>query len=146
MGEDSLPEKPDSSVKKSTESDLRKARPIMKIMSRVNVWIFRLSRGKIGARFPGSGAPVGLLEYRGRKSGRMRTMPLVFGLDGERVILIASQGGMPRHPIWYHSLSVNPEVTFQTSSGMNLYTVRELHGEEREEAWKFPLSVHPDFD
>lgn len=132
--------------RKSTEADLRKARPIMKVMSRVNTWIFRLTGGAVGSRFPGSGAPVGLLVYTGRKTGQSRTTPLVYGLDGDRVILIASQGGMPKHPIWYHSLVANSEVTFQIGREVKNYTVRELSGEARLAAWKFPVAVHPDFD
>ena len=89
----------DSDLKKSTESDLHKPRLIMKIMSRDNVCLFLLSREKIGARFPGPGAPVALLEYTGYKSGRLRTMSVAFGLHGERVFLFASQGGMRSHPI-----------------------------------------------
>ena len=112
QGEIPLPQEEEEPPRKTTEADLRKARPIMKIMSRVNTWIFRLTRGAVGSRFPGSGAPVGLLVYTGRKTGQSRTVPLVYGLDGQRVILIASQGGMPKHPIWYHSLIVNPEVIF----------------------------------
>ncbi|MFP6639611.1 MAG: nitroreductase family deazaflavin-dependent oxidoreductase [Myxococcota bacterium] len=141
-----MPQKGKQPPRKTTEADLRKARPIMKIMSRVNTWIFRLTGGAVGSRFPGSGAPVGLLVYTGRKTRQSRTMPLVYGLDGDRVILIASQGGMPRHPIWYHSLVENPDVTFQIGRDVKAYTARELSGDARLEAWRFPAAVHSDFD
>ena len=135
----------DAKYPQSTEEEMRKAKPFLKLFSRLNVWVFRATGGRIGKRFPGGG-PVGLLTFTGRKTGKRRTIPLVYGLEGERVALIASQGGMPKHPIWYYSLVEQPEVEFQIGSDRRRYRCREVAGEEGERAWKSCTVHHPDFD
>ncbi|MFF7656169.1 nitroreductase/quinone reductase family protein [Streptomyces sp. NPDC007983] len=72
-------------------------------MDQLNVAIYRATGGRIGgtwrigSAFPG-GAPVCLLTTKGRKTGQLRTPPLLCLVDGDRVILVASQGGLPKHP------------------------------------------------
>src|SRR5512134_392916 len=96
---------------RTTEQQLRRVKPLLLAMSAVNRWVFRASGGRLGSRFL-RGAPVGLLTTTGRKSGRPRTTPLIYLEDGERVVLVASQGGFPKHPIWYLNLGAHPAVEF----------------------------------
>src|SRR5690348_805641 len=72
---------------------------------------FRANDGKVGGPF--EGAPMVLVTHRGAKSGIERTTPLVHSRDGDDVVIIASMGGAPTHPAWYHNMIANPEVTVE---------------------------------
>lgn len=130
---------------RSTEREARRIRPLMKLFSRLNVWVYRASSGRIGGKFPGGG-PVGLLTMTGRRSGRQLTLPLVYGIDEDRIVLVASQGGLPRHPTWYLNLRANPAVTFQIGRSIRPYVARVVSGEERAHYWRVANAAHPDFD
>src|SRR6516162_3221943 len=79
----------------------------IRIMSALNTWTFRLTGGRLGGTFPG-GAPVCLVTMTGRKSGQQRTVPLLYLRDGADLIIVASKGGMSKHPLWYLNLEANP--------------------------------------
>jgi deazaflavin-dependent oxidoreductase (nitroreductase family) len=81
----------------------------------VHTLAYRLSRGLVGSRVPG-GPPMLLLDHVGAKSAKKRTTPLVYLEDGDNVVLVASKGGSPRHPSWFHNLRANPETTVQVGS------------------------------
>ncbi len=91
---------------------------IIKTMSKVNVAIYRWTGGllgskwRVGAAFPW-GVPVLLLTSIGRKSGQPRIAPLLFIEDGDNVIIVGSQGGLPKDPLWYKNLQANPECEVQ---------------------------------
>lgn len=131
--------------KPSTMTELRRLKPILKIMSRLQTWLIRASGGRLGGRFL-RGAPVGLLTTRGRKSGQPRTLPLIYLRDGERVVIVASQGGMPRHPIWYLNLQAHPEVTFQIGGERRSYRARRAPADEKAALWPRLCQVYPDYD
>ena len=129
---------PDAAPRKpapSTEQELRRMKPFMKVMSVANRFVFRLTGGRVGGKFPG-GAPVGLLTTTGRKSGSRRTLPLIFLQDGERMVLVASQGGMPKHPLWYENLVAHPDVEFQAPrQPVRRYRARTASPEEKRALW-----------
>ena len=90
-------------------------------MSRVNVWLYRRTGGRVGGKWRIGSAlfkpvPVLLLDHRGRTSGRAYTSPLLYLQDGPNVVIVASQGGLPRNPQWYHNLAAHPETTIQIRS------------------------------
>ena len=70
---------------------------------------FRTNAGKVGGPF--AGRPMMLLTTTGAKTGRRHTTPLVYTKDGARLVIIASKGGAPMNPAWYHNLFTNPTVT-----------------------------------
>ena len=72
---------------------------------------FRANNGKVGGPF--ERAPLVLLTTKGAKSGQPRTFPVVYTRDGDRIVVIASKGGAPNNPAWYHNLVANPEVTVE---------------------------------
>jgi deazaflavin-dependent oxidoreductase (nitroreductase family) len=72
---------------------------------------FRTNHGKVGEPF--EGAPMILLTHTGARSGQERTTPLVYSRDGERFVVIASKGGAPTHPAWFHNIKANPRVTVE---------------------------------
>jgi deazaflavin-dependent oxidoreductase (nitroreductase family) len=135
----------DPGPRRSTEADLRRARPFLKLMSRANTWVFRATGGRIGSRFPG-GAPIGLLTTTGRRSGRPRTAPLLYLADGERLVVVASQGGLPRHPLWYENLAGHPEVEFRTPQGSRRYRARTASAEEKAAYWPRLCALYPSYD
>ena len=72
---------------------------------------FRANGGKVGGQL--EGLPVMLLTMTGAKSGRELCSPLVYSMDGDDMVVIASKGGAPDHPNWYHNLVANPDVTVE---------------------------------
>jgi deazaflavin-dependent oxidoreductase (nitroreductase family) len=99
-----------------------------------------LSRGRMSSTF---GRPVGLLETVGARSGEIRRTPLLFLRDGDRVVLIASKGGSPKHPAWYWNLLRNPRVRFLGPGGTTgEYTARVAEGEERTRLWDEAVDLY----
>jgi deazaflavin-dependent oxidoreductase (nitroreductase family) len=132
-------------IERSTEAELRRAKPFIRAMSAANTFVFRLTGGRLGGRFL-RGAPVGLLTTTGRKSGQRRTTPLIYLDDGERVLLVASQGGLPKHPLWYGNLSAAPDVTFQRPRGpVRSYRARTAAPDEKRALWPRLCAIYPDY-
>ncbi len=130
---------------RSTEAGLRRVKPFLKAMSRANTWLFRATKGRLGSRFPG-GAPVGLLTTTGRRSGEPRTAPLIYLADGERIVVVASQGGYPRHPVWYQNLVERPEVEFETPERRRRYRARTASAAERGAYWPRLCAIYRAYD
>jgi deazaflavin-dependent oxidoreductase (nitroreductase family) len=130
----------------STEAELRRAKPFIKAMSAANVWLFRLTGGRIGAKFPNHGSPVGLLTTQGRKSGAKRIAPLIYLADGPRIVLVASQGGLPKHPVWFLNLEASGDVSFETrETGVRAYRARRASAQEKTALWPRLCEVYPDY-
>jgi len=72
---------------------------------------FRANEGKVGGFF--EGRTLLLLHTTGAKSGKERVTPVVTKEDGDRLVIVASKGGAPTHPDWYHNLVANPVVTIE---------------------------------
>ena len=107
--------------------------------------IYRLSHGLIGHRFPGA-PPMLLLDHVGARSGVKRTSPLVYGRDGENLVLVASKGGYPKNPAWLHNLRANPETRVQVGSQVRNVRARVAEGDERERLWKLMVGVYPGYE
>src|SRR4051812_12634732 len=90
-------------------------------------------------------APTVLLTHTGAKSGRKRTTPLGYFTDGQDVILIASRGGAPHHPAWYHNVVANPEIELWTKGGGGRYRADEAEGQERQRLWDLATAFSPGF-
>ena len=91
---------------------------------------FRANDGAVGGRF--EGMPMVLVTHTGAKSGIRRTAPLVCSRDGDRVVIIASKGGAPTNPDWYHNLKAHPEVTVEVGTETFQARADEVHGAERD--------------
>ncbi|MBA2522520.1 MAG: nitroreductase family deazaflavin-dependent oxidoreductase [Solirubrobacterales bacterium] len=76
--------------------------------------------------------PLVLLRVRGRRSGELRIVPLVYYTDGDDVILVASSFGRAKHPAWYLNLVANPEVELTAGGVTGRYRAREVEGAERD--------------
>ena len=96
--------------------------------------LYRLTRGVVGHRIPGVG-PHLLLEHVGAKSGKRRTTPLLYTKDGDDLVIVASKGGHPKNPAWYHNLKANPDIEIQVGSERRKVHAREADDEERKRLW-----------
>ena len=84
---------------------------IIRFFTALNVLVYRLSGGRLMNRL--EGAPICLVTMTGRKSGRQKTIALMYTPHGEDVLLVASLGGAPAHPVWYYNLKAQPQIEIQ---------------------------------
>jgi deazaflavin-dependent oxidoreductase (nitroreductase family) len=91
---------------------------------------FRANKGKVGG--PMEGMPVLLLTMTGAKTGRTLVRPLCYSRDGDRLVIVASYGGAPRNPPWYHNLVANPVVTVEVGTEKFKARATQVHGAERD--------------
>lgn len=117
----------------------------MHAASALNVQVYRLSGGRLMGRFR-SGAPVCLLTTQGRKSGRPRTVPLLFLEDQGDFIVVASQGGAPQHPSWYFNLQAEPRGEVQLGRRRIPITARPVSEEDRAQLWPRVVKIYPPYE
>jgi deazaflavin-dependent oxidoreductase (nitroreductase family) len=101
--------------------------------------LYKASGGRLGHTIPGVPGRMLLLDHDGAKSGTKRTSPLLYIRDGDDVIIVASKGGFPKHPAWFHNLQANPDTTVQIGPEHRAVHARVATAEERERLW--PLAV-----
>jgi len=128
-----------------TERQERVAKPLIRGMSVLNTWAYKLTGGRVGGKFL-RGAPVCLVTTMGRKSGQPRTTPLLYLADGEDVILVASMGGMSKHPLWYLNMEKNPDVEIQIGSEKRKMRARRASDAEKAAYWPRLTGMYRDYD
>jgi deazaflavin-dependent oxidoreductase (nitroreductase family) len=87
-----------------------------------------------------------LLNTTGRRSGKRRTHPLIYGRHGDDYLVVASKGGAPEHPDWYLNLTENPEVEIQVKADVMKARARTATAEEKPELWSIMTEEWPDYD
>jgi deazaflavin-dependent oxidoreductase (nitroreductase family) len=92
------------------------------------------------------GVPTLLLTTRGRKSGKARRTPLIYGRDGDRYVVMASYGGSPNHPDWYFNLEAEPEVVIQVGPDVMKATAATVGHDRRDELWATMSRIWPAYD
>ena len=118
----------------------------VKLMSRVNTAVYRRSKGRFGATFPGAGSPVCLVTTTGRKSGQDRSVPLIYLKRGDDVVVVASKGGMSEHPDWFLNLRDDPAVEVAIQGGPKQpMRARIATAEERAELWPRVTADHKNY-
>jgi deazaflavin-dependent oxidoreductase (nitroreductase family) len=122
-----------------------RAWPVLRPLFSQHTRIYRLTGGRIGGRIPG-GAPVLLLDHVGAKSGTKRTTPLIYIDDPPDLVLVASKGGHPRNPSWYHNLMANPDTTVQVGPDRRQVRARTATPEERARLWPKAVEVYSGYD
>ena len=113
----------------------------MKVLGGIHRWLYRVSSGKWGQTFFGS--PILLLTTIGRRTGRPRTWPLTYLPEGDRFIVIASNGGQPNHPAWYLNLRANPQVSVQLGDRTRVMIAQTAEGDERTRLWSRVVEEYP---
>ena len=101
----------------------------------VHTFLYKRTGGRLGHTIPGVPGKMLLLDHVGAKSGKKRTSPLLYVRDGENLVIVASKGGFPKHPAWYHNLMANPDTTLQIASHKLPVHARAANAEERERLW-----------
>ena len=99
----------------------------------VHQWLYENTDGRIGASL--GGRPMLLLRTVGRRSGASRTAALLYVRDGNAYVVVASKGGAPRHPGWFHNLVANPDVEIQVGRERMSVHARVAEGAERARLW-----------
>jgi deazaflavin-dependent oxidoreductase (nitroreductase family) len=117
----------------------------LKWISRVNTFLYQRSGGE-GLGGTVQKIPVALLTTTGRKTGEPRVTPLYFLRDGDRVIVAASKGGSPKHPMWYLNLKANPKVHVQIKKEELTLTARDATDDERAKYWPQLVRMYPDYE
>ena len=129
----------------STEKDLSgAARLALKLGSGAHAGVYRASGGKLFGRMGKS--PILLLNTVGRKSGKKRTSPLLYVMDGEDFVIIASKGGAPSHPAWYLNLRTNPDATVEIGDREVRVRAEEVDPEEKARLWQKMVEMYPTYD
>lgn len=90
--------------------------------------------------------PTLLLTTRGRKSGKPRSLPLIYGEHGGSFVVVASKGGLPNHPVWFLNLEANPECELMVGARQVRARARVAQGEERARLWKQMAALYPPYD
>jgi F420H(2)-dependent quinone reductase len=123
----------------------RLGRVTVQWMTGMNNVAYRLSGGRVAGHIP-SGAPICLLTTTGRRSGRPRTVPLVYFPDGDDLVVVASRGGMGSHPAWYLNLVADPGATVQVGASTARVRARDATEAERGRLWPTLTAAYPHFD
>lgn len=120
--------------------------------SKAHVRVFKLTNGRIGSKWRvGAGfkkpAPTLLLEHTGRKSGNVFTTPLLYLADGSNVVVVASQGGLPKNPQWFGNLEAHPDtrVHLRGERGRAV-RARVATPSEKAELWPRLVDMYADYD
>jgi deazaflavin-dependent oxidoreductase (nitroreductase family) len=91
------------------------------------------------------GKPTLLLTVRGRKSGKLYRTPLIYGQDGDRYMVVPSNGGSAEPPAWYLNLVENPEVEVQINAEKFSARARDANAEEKPKLWQIMTTVFPQY-
>ena len=114
---------------------------LIKALTRLQQPLFTLMRGRW------QGPPTLRLWTRGRKSGRERSVLLLYLDDGHRVVVVASYGGHSEHPQWWKNLLVEPDCrTWSAKRGAEVLVASELEGAEREEVWERLIAMYSPYE
>ncbi len=129
----------------STNRDLSgPARLALKLGSGVHAGVYRATGGKLFGRMGKS--PILLLNTVGRKTDRKRTSPLLYVMDGEDFVIIASKGGAPTNPAWYLNLKANPDATVEIGDREVRVRAEEVDSEEKVRLWQKMVEMYPTYD
>lgn len=118
-----------------------KAWPVLNRLMTGHTAIYRATRGRVGHRIPGL-PPMLLLDHVGARSRARRTSPLLYIEDGSDVAIVASKGGHPKHPAWFHNLKANPDTTVQIGSERRAVHARVAAAEERARLWPQAVAAY----
>jgi F420H(2)-dependent quinone reductase len=113
---------------------------------REQVELYESSGGTKGTTLRDTGLPVIIVTHSGNKTGAIRKTPLMRVKDGNRYVLIASQGGAPKDPVWVHNLRADPQVELRDETQVRPMRVREVKDKgERDRLWALAVAAFPPY-
>jgi len=116
----------------------------LRLMGKLNIPVYRATRGRFMGKV--GKAPVLLITTTGRKSGQLRTAPVCYLADGDRVIVIGSNAGNRNAPAWALNLEANPDAEVEIGDERRKVLARVAEGEERAELWRKMTDQYSGFD
>lgn len=117
----------------------------MKFYTRLNVWVYKLSFGKLMNTAMG-GYAICIVKLVGAKSGKRIEIPLIHVPHGDKKILVGSQAGLDNNPAWVYSLRANPQISIVTDGETGRYVAREVDEAEKRQLWPRLLEIYPAYD
>ena len=127
------------------ENQLPAIKFVLRWVSKFQAGVFRASKGRLMKTFVG-GYPVCVVTTRGAKSGKVRRIALIHLPHGDSKLMVASQGGMDSHPLWYYNVAAHPDIRIMVDGEEKPYRARQVDDEEKAALWPHLLSLYPDFD
>jgi len=115
--------------------------PVLNRLMKGHTAVYRATGGRIGHTFPGLPTML-LLDHVGARSGVPPTTPLLYFRDGDPLVIVASKGGHPKHPAWFHNLRANPETTVQVGRERRAVRARVATDAERERLWPKAVATY----
>lgn len=110
------------------------------------VELYEGSGGTDGLTLRDTGLPVIIVTNKGRRTGAVRKTPLMRVVDGNNYILVASRGGAPKHPVWYHNLKADPDVEIRDETVVQSMRVREISDPaEKARLWEIAVAAFPPY-
>ena len=110
------------------------------------VEVYERTNGAEGTTLRDTGLPCIIVTNKGNKTGAIRKTPLMRVIDGNNYILVASRGGAPKHPVWYHNLKADPNVEIRDVDVVQRMTVREVSdSNERNRLWDIAVEAFPPY-
>ena len=120
-----------------------KAWKLINALASANKRVYRLTGGRIGGRM--GKAPILILHHVGRKSGAQRETPVNYLAEGDRLVVVASKGGVDQHPAWFHNLMAAPEATVEIGRDRRRVRPRIAEDPERAELWPRLVEIYPPY-
>ena len=132
-----------SEAQKMTEEEARKRRRIMRPVTRLNAFVYKLTKGRIMGSI--GGRPIVLIEMTGAQSGVRRTVPLMHVPYKDGVLIVGSQGGAPRSPVWVRNLEKHPNIVAQFRGDRKALVARPVAEEEKDALWEVCDAAYHEF-
>jgi F420H(2)-dependent quinone reductase len=110
-------------------------------LTALNTVLYRATGGRLGGSF--DKAPALLLHHTGAKSGQARVAPLLYLPDGDDLVVVASYGGAPRNPAWFHNLKANPDTTVEVGRERIGVRAHVASADERTRLWPMLVELYP---
>jgi len=132
--------------------DIGRRRPMAKYVPSPRDWVreqvelYESSGGTKGTTLRDTGLPVVLVTHRGNKTGETRKTPLMRVKDGDKYVLVGSQGGAPKDPAWVHNLRANPHIELRDETVVRPMRVREINdAAEKARLWTLAVAAYPPY-
>jgi deazaflavin-dependent oxidoreductase (nitroreductase family) len=120
------------------------ANPILKLFARLNAAVYRFSGGRLMGKMGAS--EICVVRMQGARSGKWRDVPLMYVPNGDGVILVASLGGAPNNPVWYHNLVAHPDIEVQVKESTRKLRSRLASPAEKAAVWPKCVAAYPPYE